>query len=223
MTVLAIYLAVIAALAGWWLSRQQLTAKPWLEQGALGAAPDATEWPAGPPATRTGLGIFFAVAGSLFALSITAYFMRMSGADWRPLPKPGLLWLNTDVLFASSIALYWAQRGARRGDLGQMKLGILAGGVTALVFVAGQVLAWRQLATAGYGLASNPANTFFYLLTGMHGLHLLGGLVALGRTGRAALQARTTQDLRLRVDLCAMYWHFLLLVWLLLFGVLMLT
>jgi cytochrome c oxidase subunit 3 len=57
----------------------------------------------------------------------------------------------------------------------------------------------------------------------MHGLHLLGGLVALGRTGAAAWQPRTTHDLRVGVDLCAMYWHFLLLVWLLLFGVLMLT
>jgi cytochrome c oxidase subunit 3 len=221
MTVLAIYLAVIAALAGWWLSHQQLTAKPWLEQGTVGAPPETADWR--PPTMRTGLGIFFAVAGSLFALSITAYFMRMNGADWTPLPKPSLLWLNTDILFASSVALYWAQRGVRRGDLYQVRLGLLAGGLTALIFVAGQALAWRQLNAAGYGLASNPANTFFYLLTGMHGLHLLGGLVALARTGAAAWRPTTTQDLRLNVDLCAMYWHFLLLVWLLLFGVLMLT
>ena len=221
MTVLAIYLAVIAALAGWWLSHQQLTAKPWLEQGTVGAPPETADWR--PPTMRTGLGIFFAVAGSLFALSITAYFMRMNGADWTPLPKPSLLWLNTDILFASSVALYWAQRGVRRSDLHQVRLGLLAGGLTALIFVAGQALAWRQLNAAGYGLASNPANTFFYLLTGMHGLHLLGGLVALARTGAAAWRPPTTQDLRLNVDLCAMYWHFLLLVWLLLFGVLMLT
>lgn len=221
MTILALYLAVIAALAGWWLSRQRLTAKPWLEQGVLGEAPQRAEWPG--PATRTGLGIFLAVAGSLFALSITAYFMRMSGTDWAPLPKPGLLWLNTDILFVSSVALYWAQRGARRDDLRQVKLGLLAGGLTALVFAAGQALAWRQLAAAGYGLASNPANTFFYLLTGMHGLHLLGGLVALVRTGAAAWGARTTADLQHSIDLCAIYWHFLLLIWLVLFGVLMLT
>jgi cytochrome c oxidase subunit 3 len=220
-TILALYLAAIATIAAWWLSRQRLTAKPWLEIGLVGEAVDEAEWRE--PATRTGLAIFLAVAGSLFALSITAYFMRMNGSDWTPLPKPSLLWLNTDVLFLSSVALYWAQRGARQGDLNQVRLGLLAGALTALVFVAGQAMAWRQLSMAGFGLASNPANTFFYLLTGMHGLHLVGGLVALGWTGAAALHARTTQELSHTIGLCAMYWHFLLLVWLVLFGVLMLT
>jgi cytochrome c oxidase subunit 3 len=218
-TILAVYLAALAIAAGWWMSRQQLTAKPWLEQGMLGEAVPM----AGRSSRKIGLGIFFAVVGSLFALSITAYFMRRDMADWTSLPKPMLLWINTDVLFVSSIALYWAQVGARRGDLDQARLGILAGGLSALVFVAGQIVAWRQLVEAGYGLAGNPANTFFYLLTGLHGLHLLGGLVALGRTGVAAWSGHSAARMRQSVELCAMYWHFLLLVWLILFGVFMLT
>ena len=84
--------------------------------------------------------------------------------------------------------------------------------------MVGQLVAWRQLGAAGYFLATNPANTFFYLLTALHGLHVFGGLVALGRTGE---RCGGGDDVRLSVELCAIYWHFLLVVWLLLFGLLL--
>jgi cytochrome c oxidase subunit 3 len=98
-----------------------------------------------------------------------------------------------------------------------------AAGATVFAFLIGQLLAWQQLNAGGYYLASNPASTFFYLLTAVHGLHLLGGLIALGRT---ALRVRGGVDpdrLRLSLELCAMYWHFLLLVWLVLFALLFIT
>ena len=98
-----------------------------------------------------------------------------------------------------------------------------AGGWSAVVFLAGQILAWRQLTAAGYVPAANPADAFFYLITAVHGLHLLGGLVALGRTVAKAWPGVVTDQLRLSVELCAMYWHFLLLVWLVMFGILLLT
>ena len=99
----------------------------------------------------------------------------------------------------------------------------MAAGATVFAFLIGQLLAWQQLNAGGYYLASNPASTFFYLLTAVHGLHLLGGLVALGR---AAIRVRRGVDpnrLRLSLELCAMYWHFLLLVWLVLFALLFIT
>ena len=105
----------------------------------------------------------------------------MQVADWAQLPAPKLLWLNTGVLILSSVALQWAQVAARRGQMDGVRAGLLAGGVSALTFLVGQLLAWQQLVAAGYFLAANPANAFFYLITGVHGLHLLGGLVALGR------------------------------------------
>ena len=100
--------------------------------------------------------------------------------------------------------------------------GLLAGGVLALAFLAGQLLAWRQLDAAGYFLASNPANSFFYLLTAVHGLHVLGGLVALARAiGQGVARSATPIEVRLSVELCAIYWHFLLFVWLVLFALLL--
>jgi cytochrome c oxidase subunit 3 len=89
-----------------------------------------------------------------------------------------------------------------------------------LAFLSGQLVAWQQLTGEGYRLAANPANAFFYVLTGLHGLHLLGGLVALGRTTEKAWRTADTARLRLPVDLCATYWHFLLLVWLVFLSIL---
>ena len=87
--------------------------------------------------------------------------------------------------------------------------------------LAGQLLAWRQLNAAGYFLAANPGNAFFYLFTGLHGLHLLGGLVALGMTANKVWRGGfEVKEVRLSVQLCAVYWHFLLALWLVLFTLL---
>ncbi len=212
MTAIIVFMAGLAAVAGWWLSQQRLAAKPWLEEGAIG------DFPGGgasllPPA-KIGLGLFLAVVGSLFALFISAYSMRMELIDWRSLPVPKLLWFNTGVLILSSCALQWAQTAARRDDSEDVMIGMLAGGISAVVFLIGQLLAWQQLNTAGYFLAANPANAFFYLITAVHGLHILGGLVVLGRTAIKSWRGVEVSRLRLSVELCTMYWHFLLLVWL---------
>jgi len=84
------------------------------------------------------------------------------------------------------------------------------------VVPARQLWAWRELAAQGLYASSNPANAFFYLLTGTHALHLVGGLAALARTARAAWSGRGGAELAASVELCAIYWHFLLFVWLLL-------
>lgn len=218
MSAVILFLAVLAVIAGWWLSQQRLTAKPWLEEGAAGDFPggDAMTW----PAAKVGLGVFLAVASALFVLFISAYSMRMSVVDWRPLLVPRLLWVNTGVLVLSSVALQWSYAAARRHDTETVMIGLLAGGASAVIFLAGQLLAWQRLGAAGYFVASNPANSFFYVLTAVHGLHLTGGLVALGRTSAKVWRGAEIADMRLSVELCAIYWHFLLLVWLVLLGLL---
>jgi cytochrome c oxidase subunit 3 len=215
---IVLFMAVIAVIVGWWLSQQRLTAKPWLEEGPIGDFPgtDAMTW----PAAKIGLGVFLAVASALFVLFISAYSMRMTMVDWRALPVPRLLWFNTGVLVLSSVALQWAHVAARRQDIDGVIVGLLAGGASAVTFLVGQLLAWRQLSVAGYFVASNPANSFFYLMTAVHGLHLTGGLVALGRTTAKVWRGAEAAEVNLSVELCAIYWHFLLLVWLVLLGLL---
>lgn len=225
MVVVVLFMVLMAVLAGWWLSRQGLADKPWLEVG-LGVEAPAAELPS-QQAAKVGLGAFLVVAGSLFSLLVSAYSMRMDMADWRALPMPTVLWFSTGLLILASIALHMAVIAARCDELGHVRSGILAAGVCSLAFLTTQVLAWRELAAAGYFSAANPASAFFYLITAVHGLHMLGGLVALGRTsvGAFALSAtsppRAVGELTLSVELCALYWHFLLLVWVVLFSLLM--
>jgi len=124
------------------------------------------------------------------------------------------------VLILSSIALQWAQYSVRRGRMDAMRVGLLAAGAFTVVFLFGQFLAWRQLATMVYFDVMNPAVAFFYLITGVHGLHLVGGLVAWGRTVARVWGDFDVGKVRQSVELCTTYWHFLLLVWLVLFGLL---
>ncbi|WOH63565.1 cytochrome c oxidase subunit 3 [Bradyrhizobium sp. BWA-3-5] len=218
MSAIVLFMAVIAVIAGWWLSQQRLASKPWLEEGPVGDFPGTggMTW----PAAKIGLGVFLAVAGSLFALFISAYSMRMNMVDWRTLPVPRLLWFNTGVLVISSVGLQWAYVATRRDDIENVVLGLCVGAASAVTFLVGQLLAWQQLRAAGYFVASNPANSFFYLITAAHGLHLVGGLVALSRTTTKAWRGVEMAQMRLSVELCAIYWHFLLLVWLALLGLL---
>lgn len=215
MSVILVFLLVIAGVAVWWLSHQRLMTKPWLEQGMAGDFIGLEG--SSLPTAKIGLGVFLAVVGCLFALFTSAYFMRMGLSDWRPLPIPRLLWLNTGMLVLSSISLQCALVATRRNQIGTVRLGLATGGLTAIAFLIGQLLAWRDLTADGYLLSGNPANSFFYLITGMHGLHILGGLVGLGRTTAKAWNGTRMDRLGLSVDLCAMYWHFLLFVWLAIF------
>jgi cytochrome c oxidase subunit 3 len=215
-----LFLVVVGAVVALWLSRQRLTAKPWLEEGPIGEVPGTGA--VSLPAVTIGLGVFLVVVGALFALLISAYSVRMTMTDWQAVPVSALLWLNTSLLVASSVALQLAHLAAGRRRQDDLKLGLLAGGGFALLFLAGQVLAWRQLYNAGYFVASNPANAFFYLLVALHGLHLSGGMVALGRTaGRVWRDTDQRARIQLSVGLCAAYWHFLLFVWLIVMALLM--
>ncbi len=218
MTITLLLLAVIGAIAAWWLAQQRLMSKPWLEVGTMDDFPSAGA--SSLPAATIGLGVFLAVVVTLFALLISAYFMRMQLTDWAQMPAPNLLWFNTGLLILSSVALQYAHVAARRGRMEDVGGGLIAGGLFASAFLVGQLLAWQQLSAAGYFLATNPANAFFYLLTGLHGVHLLGGLVALALTVDKVWRDAGLGKVRLSVRLCAIYWHFLLLLWLVLFTLL---
>jgi cytochrome c oxidase subunit 3 len=218
------FIALLAGVVVWGLLARRLTAKPWETAGS----PEEVE--AGstlnlPPA-KLGLLILLAVITSLFGLFISAYWMRMEHGhgDWIPLAVPRILWLNTALLILSSAGMQWASGAARRSQAKRVWVALITGGAFAWAFLAGQLLAWRQLSAAGYFVASNPAVAFFYLLTAVHGLHLLGGLLVWGKTvTRMARPGAELIDVRSSVELCTVYWHFLLLVWLVLFAVLLST
>jgi len=216
-TIGLVFLSLLMGAILWWLFRQTVNVQPWQAQVALPELQRAA--PARPPA-KTALWVFLAVASSLFALFISAYAMRLSFLDWSPLPQPRLLMLNTAFLVSASLAMEWTVFAARRADLGGVRRGMAASGVLTVGFLAGQLFVWKQLNDAGYFAVTSVASAFFFLLTAVHGLHVLGGLVAWVRASARAWQVSDPARIRLGVELCAIYWHFLLAVWVVLFAVL---
>jgi len=200
---------------------QQLTAKSWETQGALediqGEASLAL------PDAKVGFWVFLGVITMVFALFAVAYNMRLELGDWRPLADPAILWLNTAVLIISSIAMQVARVAADTGNVNRTQLGLTIGGLCSIAFLVGQFWAWQQLRRAGFFLTSSPADAFFYLITGLHGLHVLGGLWVWARTSAKVWGGAEIEKVRLSVELCTVYWHFLLIVWAVLFGLLLST
>jgi cytochrome c oxidase subunit 3 len=148
----------------------------------------------------------------LFMGFTSAYILRRASADWAPLAAPPILWLNTAALLLSSVTLEHARRRLRGSDLPAVQLWLMWTGILGVGFMAGQALAWRALAAAGVFMASNPHSAFFYLLTGVHAAHLLGGLVwFLAVFARSRRLAKTPGEDGLR--LFATYWHFLAVLW----------
>lgn len=218
MTATLLFLLVLAGVAGWWLFNQRLNAKPWLEEGVIGEFDGTGAMSL--PAAKIGMGLFLAVVGSLFALLTSAYFMRMGYPDWQSIRIPNLLWANTGALIVASVALQAAQSQVHRHNIQAVRSRLLVAGVFGALFIGGQIWAWDGLKTSGFLIASNPSNSFFYLITGLHGLHMLAGLAGLGWTIDKSWRSQSTETLRLSVEMCTMYWHFLLFVWVVLFSLL---
>ena len=224
MNISVLFAALGGAILVWLFLLQRLKTKPWVEQGVIEAGGAVNAAP-----ERVGLWVFLAVVTSLFGLFAIVYNMRSQFPDWRPLPDPGLLWVNTMLLILASVALQRARTAVAREDLEGLKPNLMAGGILTFAFLGGQLLVWRQLISSGYYLATNPADAFFYILTALHGLHLAGGLWFWARAAgavRKGLESRPVDEVarvRLSVTLCSVYWHYLLLVWLILFGLLLST
>lgn len=197
---------------------------------ALETPADRDNWPAvpaggelSPQVAKIGLWVLIAVIAVLFMQFIHAYVARMALNDWHQMPEVWPLRSNVLVLVASSVAMQWALMSARRDQPGRAAMALWVGGALAVLFLAGQLLAWQALTAQQFGVAGNPANSFFYLISGLHGLHLVGGLVAWAR-GMGKLWRGVAMDrVVLSLTLCARYWHFLLLIWLVLYGLMFLV
>ena len=197
---------------------RKLMHKPWTASGVV----EVDDSPLlAIPTAKIGLWAFMLSLSGIFGLFMVAYQMRIElTTDWVSIPKPSILWLNTALLVFASIAFEYTKSQARQMKADGIRRGLVVSGVLTLAFLAGQYGAWNELTASGYLLADNPANSFFYLLTGLHGLHLFGGLLV---WAKATWRAFSGYEVALSVDLCATYWHFLLLVWIVLFGLLLST
>jgi cytochrome c oxidase subunit 3 len=209
---------------------RRLTEKPWLAPGLDSVTGPDAHGVRTLPAAAVGLRVYFAVATVMFMLIAVIFVMRMGGGhgvgvgqgpDWKPMFWPPLLWFNTAVLALNSVAWEWARAAGLQKRLPGLRAGLAAAGVLALVFLAGQLTVWRQLEDAGCGITATTMSAFFYLITALHGLHLLGGLAVWGGTAAKVFTGGPAAEVEQSVELCTIYWHFLLLVWLVMFGLLL--
>jgi cytochrome c oxidase subunit III len=188
---------------------------------------------------RARLGLVVGLTGiAMIFISFTSAYVVRQGLptldprtnallhDWFPVPLPRLLLLNTVVLLISSVTMELARRQAARkacaqfssipgvsvdakGEMSWLALTVVLG----LSFLTGQWMAWRELAANGFYVASSPSSSFVYLLTGMHGIHLFGGAVALLSAGAASFLRRSADSQSILVDVTGWYWHFMAVLW----------
>ncbi len=220
MEFILLVLAVILAVFFGWLLKQSFNTRPWVAETVSETAHEA---PLGANAKTIALSVLMAVMTSFFALVMSAYAERMELGDWVPLSEPALLWVNTGILVVASFAFQWTRQAAIDDRVARLLPGMALTGLLSFAFLAGQLLAWRELMADGLTLSGNPANAFFYFLTAVHGLHLLGGLVVWAMATARLAAGHGTVRVRRSIELCAVYWHFLLVVWLVIFGYLLST
>ncbi len=155
-----------------------------------------------------------------FMALVSAYIVRKGvGNDWHAIEMPRVLWLNTLILIASSFTLAHARKRFLAHDAAAFRHWWSVTTILGVFFLAGQIIAWRQLAAAGVFLATNPSSSFFYVFIAAHGLHLLGGVL-----GLLLVVFRPTRRLTrgTATEIAAMYWHFMDGLWVFLFLVLLL-
>ena len=177
-------------------------------------------------ANRYRLGTWVAMASilMLFTALSSAYIVRAaSSSDWQPLAMPRILLLSSVLLLISSGTLETARRKLRQAATRTYKSWLFLTVLLGIGFLVSQLIAWRQLAKQGVYIASNPHSSFFYLFTAAHGVHLLGGLAALGYLSlrsSAPLEDKSAPAMtkaQAKADAVTIYWHFMDFLWLYLF------
>jgi cytochrome c oxidase subunit III len=188
--------------------------------GASGGG--GSEWAVPVRAYHTGMWMALAAIVMIFAAFTSALVVRKGlGGDWVSTGLPRILYLNTAVLLVSSLALEWARRALHFGEESRFRQGLYVTLALGVVFIAGQLAAWRELAHRGVYLSTNPSSSFFYLLTAAHGLHLLGGICALAYAAICARRLVLDARGHAVVDITALYWHFMDGLWIYLLILLM--
>ena len=175
-------------------------------------------WSVPDRAYRTGMWMALAAITMLFAALTSALVVRKGlGTDWVQTTLPQILYGNTLVLLASSGTLELSRRALKRNQGEQFLRWLYVTLALGLMFIAGQLFAWRELARRGVYLATNPSSSFFYVLTATHGVHLLGGIVALAYLVACGRRLAEGRKKRLAVDITSLYWHFMDGLWIYLF------
>ena len=170
------------------------------------------------------LWLFVVTVVMIFASMTSAYIVRQSEGNWREFELPSSFWINSGIILLSSFTMHWAYWSAKRDHLKNLRIAMVATTVLGVAFLIGQYLAWGDLVAMGvFFTGGNPAESFVYVLSGLHAAHLIGGVVFLLVTLISVFRYRVHAKSMDQIEMCATYWHFLDGLWLYLFVFLLLN
>lgn len=172
------------------------------------------------------LWLFIVSIIMLFAAFTSAYIVRQAQGEWLEFNLPPLFWVNSLALIVSSFTMHWALINARKDNMSLLKIAVSLTAILGLVFLVGQYIAWARLLADGIhfgGTEANPSGSFLYVITGVHAFHLVTGVIFVLIVVYSAFTFKIHSKSMTRIEMCATYWHFLDILWLYLFGFLLLN
>ena len=173
---------------------------------------------------KLGVRTIMVVSTVIFSLLVISYSDRMLIHDWKSMSEPWLLWINTIILILTSAIFHRTYVLTKNNEFEKAKSSLLVVGFLTFAFITGQLLVWQHFVNIGQYASTNPANAFFYVFTALHGLHILGGLYFWAKVTTKLFKDKfNILKTKQNVELCAIYWHFLLIVWFVLFGLMIAT
>ena len=169
------------------------------------------------------LWLFIVSVVMIFAALTSAYIVRQAEGDWLLFELPNLFWYTSGIIILSSATMHWALISARKDNLESVNIAVGLTSVLGILFLVGQFYGWSDLVKNSVYFVGNPSGSFVYVITGLHGLHLVSGviflLIVLGSTLRYKVHSKNLS----LIEMCATYWHFLGGLWLYLFIFLLLN
>jgi cytochrome c oxidase subunit 3 len=169
------------------------------------------------------LWLFIVTIVMMFASLTSAYIVRKAEGDWLEFELPSVFWYTSLILIISSITMHWSYLSSKKDQLANMKIGLIITAILGSAFLIGQWYAWIELVKIDVYFVGNPSGSFLYVLTGLHGFHIITALVFLGIVVYLAFRSKISSRQSLWIELCTTFWHFLDLLWLYLFGFLLLN
>ena len=163
------------------------------------------------------LWLFLVSIVMLFASQTSAYLVRRAEWNWLEFEMPKIFWYSTAVLLISSLSMQWAYYAAKKDLFKQLRIAISITFVLGLAFLWMQFEGWKSLVAMNVYFVGNPSGSFFYVFTGLHGFHIISGLIVLLFAVRAVFTLRVHAKNLRQIQICSTYWHFLDLLWLYLF------
>ena len=171
---------------------------------------------------KFGMWLFLVSVFMLFMSLTSAYIVRQADGNWTIFDLPSMFWLTTVVILLSSVTMQWAYFAAKKDNMSTTRLMVTLTFVLGVVFLVGQFYGWKELVLDRVYLVGNPSGSFVYVITGLHGLHIISALVYVAILLVAVGRGKVHSGRLLSIEMCATYWHFLGVLWLYLFVFLLL-